>query len=170
MDGKMGDKFNAESFSPEQLGVLLLKEASELRPDHEKVRAMIKAGAVLDRRDDRGNTPLILFMQHRHFDIAKDLIEADADVTVRNKLTNTAMIFSEVNNRRDLSEMMRAKGGRIRPLDPERIKVLKTAGELDIAHVAMFVQSAYENIHEREEAEAAKTRKMTVVHKKDKQP
>jgi hypothetical protein len=170
MPKNVGKKFNAKSFSQEQLGLMLLQEAQGMDPDPVRVRAMIRAGALLDERDNMGNTPLILFTQHGEFGLAKSLVMAGADTTVRNRMTNTALIFSEAHGQSKLSELMQVKGARLRKYDRERIGILKTASMIEASHVAMFVQSGYENIAEREEEAAARTRKMKVVQNKGRRP
>lgn len=165
-----GKKFNARSFSPEQLGWMLLQEARDPKPDPARVRAIIKAKACLDACDEMGNTSLMLFIQHGHFALAKSLIVAGADATLRNKMTNTALIFSEVQGQAGLSGMMQERGARLRKHDRERIGILKTAAMIEASHVAMFLQSGYDDIAGREAAAAARTRKMKVVHSKSRRP
>lgn len=90
------DQFNTKGKTPKQLGEELLKEmAKGVWGTHkEKAFALIDAGASLEERDEKGNTPLLLAAKDGHAQIGVKLVESNANINAVNERGDTALIMS----------------------------------------------------------------------------
>ena len=73
----------------------------------EVARALLAAGAALNRKDGKGITALMIAAFRGHLRIVRDLLEADADVLLRDNSGNDARKWAEVGGHRDLEDMLR---------------------------------------------------------------
>jgi len=82
--------------SPEQLGQELITELKKgyWAANEDRVAAIINAGADLEQRDDKGNTPLLLAAQDGLTKSGLALVAANANVNAQNKRNFTALHLS----------------------------------------------------------------------------
>jgi len=89
--------FLAAGFSPDtrnKFGVPLLSIAAR-RGNHEIVRFLINAGSQLNlQADDRGTSALMDSVMSKKYDILTDLIKAGANVNIKSKDGQTALVVA----------------------------------------------------------------------------
>jgi len=73
----------------------------------EIVKLLIDAGANVNIRNWRGNSPLILAVYHGHRGIVKLLIDAKADLNLNNRHTgHTPLIFAALSGNREITKLL----------------------------------------------------------------
>lgn len=78
---------------------------------HEKtVKMLIDCGAEIDRRNDRGQTPLGGAAFKGHMEIVRLLAEAGADVSADNGSGKTPLMFAAMFGRVDICDYLIARG------------------------------------------------------------
>ena len=74
--------------------------------DIPKVKESLNAGANVNVRDDKGQTPLILASTQGHTSLAALLLEKGADPNEKTLNGNTALMLAAVNNYTDLVTLL----------------------------------------------------------------
>lgn len=90
------DQFNTKGKTPKQLGEELLKEVAKgvWGANTEKAFALIDAGASLEERDEKGNTPLLLTAKDGMPKIGVKLVDSNANINAVNNRGDSALIMS----------------------------------------------------------------------------
>jgi len=88
--------FNARTGSPLFLGERLHRELLKRQPVFRRVRALIEAGADIEKRNEKGETPLSAAIKRKHTGIALLLIDTGAKVDVRDN-DNRTPLYHAVN-------------------------------------------------------------------------
>lgn len=79
--------------------------------DTDAVAELLKSGAVVDARNDRGLTPLHFAAWYGHADVAKLLLSAGADVNAKCGDGRTPLKFAVQEKRYDVGKILRENGG-----------------------------------------------------------
>lgn len=85
--------------SPQELGVILLKEIYEHTPIVLYIKDIIKAGADLDVSDVYGCTPLLTVARCGSIEVVKALVEAGAPLEAQDQDGWTALHYAACLNR-----------------------------------------------------------------------
>tara|TARA_Y100001001_G_C7990239_1_gene302666 strand:+ start:92 stop:577 length:486 start_codon:yes stop_codon:yes gene_type:complete len=118
---------------------LLVWAASEGYP--EIARALIAAGADLNRVNSMGNTALIRCSCEGRIDIAEALIAAGADLNVRNEEGYTALILAKRRGYEDIVSLLVRSGAD---------RTLKTTGGLSVDTIATNGKKRLQGERDRE--------------------
>ena len=74
-------------------------------------RALVKAGARVEAKDNNGYTPLIKASKKGHLDTVKFLVEeCHANVEAKSNKGETALYWAKRNGKRDVVAYLRSKG------------------------------------------------------------
>lgn len=119
--------------------------------DRTGVAAALKAGAAIDARDARQQTPLLLAVAVNHIDIARDLIAAGADINAVADNRDTPWLLAGAEGRTalirpmlatgrvDYTKRNRYGGNALIPAahhgHPDTVRVLLEESKIDVDHV-----------------------------------
>lgn len=101
---------------PADPSTLTEAEASELLQeavadgDLKRVKALVKAGAKVNRRDSAGWTPLMRAAEHGRLEMVRFLIEQGADVNNVSNNGFTALMRAFVNHHTETADLLRQSG------------------------------------------------------------
>src|SRR5262245_10261119 len=74
-------------------GIVMLFDAVNTG-DSALIRQLVGIGVPVDSRNEFGDTPLMLAVHRRRFDIARDLLELKADPNAKNNDGASAMMYA----------------------------------------------------------------------------
>jgi ankyrin repeat protein len=78
--------------------------------DLANVQSLLSQGVLVNTRDSKGRTALLLAVQHRHPDIVNALLEKDADPNLPDNKGNTPLKAALDSRQTDLAETLRRHG------------------------------------------------------------
>ena len=94
----------------QNLGSQLLKAASG--GETEKVKALLKAGADVDAKDNDGWTPLMLAASRGHTDTVQALLDAGADVNAKGDSSLTTLEKATMMGYTEIVELLKKAGAK----------------------------------------------------------
>jgi len=80
--------------------------------DPDRVATLLRAGAALERRDERGRTPLMLAVIEGRGDVVRMLLAAGADANALDQDGLSPLERAREAQRSDLERLLEASGGR----------------------------------------------------------
>jgi ankyrin repeat protein len=83
--------FNKAAASPDKLDRMLLREVGRAAPRNHRIAELAEAGANLDVRDRKGNTPLLLAVRNGHADAVRLLAVLGAKLEVADREGRTPL-------------------------------------------------------------------------------
>jgi ankyrin repeat protein len=98
---------NAQAVGRTDLGAQLLQAANQ--GDINTVHSLLKEGANIDVKDQRGSTPLIIASEHGDAAMLKLLLASSANPSIRNKYEETALTVAARSFNPDITELLLEK-------------------------------------------------------------
>jgi ankyrin repeat protein len=80
--------------------------------DSKKVNELLSKDADPNKKDDLGNTPLIISVQYGELEITKLLVEAGADPNIQDDLGITPLAMAIENDNKEIVELLKEHGAK----------------------------------------------------------
>lgn len=111
-DGTVVKRKKVKGFKASQMVVSPLFEAV-YNEDFEKVKELIENGALVNERNYRKDTPLMIAAAKNHLEIGKYLLEKGADVELSNMCGDTAWSYSTLHRTNQLEPFLKEAGAKV---------------------------------------------------------
>jgi ankyrin repeat protein len=150
-DGTQLKRKKVKGFKASEMSVSLLFRAV-YNEDFEKVKELIEAGALVNERNYRKDTPLMIAAAKNDIEIGKYLLEKGADVELSNMCGDTAWSYSTLHKTNNLEPFLKEAGAKVdieKQVDLyDRIAKFGTAIRLgELEKVEEMVVSGKMNLH-----------------------
>jgi ankyrin repeat protein len=124
----------SDSIAPNRLGTDETALTKAIDRNHiEIVRYLLAQGAQVNLRGPlKGETPLFSALRSRNMEILTLLLQAHADISVRNKVGYTVLALASLNNDVELVDFLKANGAKY---DSPREELLFAASHGDVAAI-----------------------------------
>lgn len=107
--------------------------------DLHTVKKLIRAGADLDQRNERGRTPLMIATYNNDLEIAETLIETGADVNIQDDMCNTPFLYAAAEGYLDILKLSTKAGANPAVTDRYGNTALIPAAEHGDIHVLRWL-------------------------------
>lgn len=107
--------------------------------DLHTVKKLIRAGADLDQRNERGRTPLMIATYNNDVEIAEILIETGADVNIQDDMYNTPFLYAAAESYLDILKLSTKAGANPTVTDRYGNTALIPAAEHGDIHVLSWL-------------------------------
>ena len=107
--------------------------------DLHTVKKLIRAGADLDQRNERGRTPLMIATYNNDLEIAETLIETGADVNIQDDMCNTPFLYAAAEGYLDILKLSTKAGANPAVIDRYGNTALIPAAEHGDIHILRWL-------------------------------
>jgi len=101
------------SFDPQLLTQELIEELNKEEWDDAKIQDLIKRGADVEAKNNKGLTPLHFASRDNHIEIAKLLLERGADVEAKNNKGQTPLYWASWYNAIETAKLLLDRGANV---------------------------------------------------------
>jgi len=106
------NKDQAEEVKTQQSDSVQALMDAIINGETEKVKKLLSKDADSNKKDDLGNTPLIVSVQYGDLEITKLLLEAGADPTIQDDLGITPLAMAIENDDKEIADLLKEHGAK----------------------------------------------------------